>query len=76
MYSKTKILIAIFIPQVLMHQKREIALPGLQNGETKNRRLGMNVMSFQDFKLREKQISQTFSYFIINNALLCHFLAN
>ena len=31
---------------------------------------------FQDFKLREKQISPTFSYFLMNNALLYHFLAN
>ena len=34
------------------------------------------MTSFQDFKLREKQISPTFSYFLINNALLYHFLAN
>ena len=33
-------------------------------------------MSFHYFKLREKQISLTFSYFLINNALLHHFLAN
>ena len=49
---------------------------GVQNRETKNRRLGKIVTSFQDFKLREKQISPTFSYFLINNALLYHFLAN
>ena len=49
---------------------------GVQNRETKNRRLGTIVTSFQDFKLREKQISPTFSYFLINNALLYHFLAN
>ena len=49
---------------------------GLQNRETKDRRLGAIVTSFQDFKLREKQISPTFSYFLINNALLYHFLAN
>ena len=36
----------------------------------------MIVTSFQDFKFREKQISPTFSYFLINNALLYHFLAN
>ena len=34
---------------------------GVQNRETKNRRLGVIVTSFQDFKLREKQISQSFS---------------
>ena len=49
---------------------------GVQNGKTKNRRLGMIVRSFQDFKLRRKQISLTFSYFLINNALLYHFWAN
>ena len=46
---------------------------GVQNRETKNRRLGTIVTSFQDFKLREKHISPTFSYFLINNALLYHF---
>ena len=49
---------------------------GVQNRETKNRRPGTIVTSFQDFKLRKKQISPTFSYFLINNALLYHFLAN
>ena len=49
---------------------------GVQNRETKNRRLGTIVTSFQDFKLREKQISPTFSYLLINNSLLYHFLAN
>ena len=49
---------------------------GGQNRETKNRRLEKIVMSFQDFKLREKQISPTFSRFLINNALMYHFLAN
>ena len=34
------------------------------------------MTSIEDFKLREKQISSTFSYFVINNALLYHFLAN
>ena len=48
----------------------------VQNRETKNKRLGTIVTSFQDFKLREKQIFPTFSYFLINNALLYHFLAN
>ena len=49
---------------------------GVQNRKTKNRRLGMNVMSFQYFKLCKKQISLTFSYFLINKALLYHFLVN
>ena len=34
---------------------------GVQNRETKNRRLGIIVTSFQDFKLRGKQIFQSFS---------------
>ena len=49
---------------------------GVQNHETKNRRLGTIVTSFQDFKLREKQISPVSSYLLLNNALLYHFLAN
>ena len=36
----------------------------------------MIVTSFQNFKSRGKQISLTFFYFLINNALLCHFSAN
>ena len=48
----------------------------MQNRETKNRRLGTIVMSIQDSKPHEKQISPMFSYFLINNALLYHFLAN
>ena len=47
---------------------------GVQNRETKNRRLGTIVTSFQDSKPREKQISPTFTYFVVNNALLYHFL--
>ena len=35
----------------------------------------MIVTSFQHFKLRGKQISPTFSYFLVNNALLYLFLA-
>ena len=35
---------------------------GVQNRDTKNRRLGTIVMSIQDSKPREKQISQSFSY--------------
>ena len=37
---------------------------------------GTIVTSIQDSKPCEKQISLTFSYFLINNALLYHFLAN
>ena len=42
---------------------------GVQNRETKNRRLGTIVTSFQDSKPREKQISQSFSYCELINAL-------
>ena len=61
-----------------MYQKRQIYFTsgGVWNRDTQNRRLGMSVTSFQDFKLSGKQISQPFSYFLINNVLLYHFLAN
>ena len=49
---------------------------GVQNRETKNRRLGTIVTSFQDSKPREKQISPTVTYFLINNTPLDHFLVN
>ena len=66
MYSKDKFSIAIFLPCVLMYQKRQISLlVGY-----KNRTLGMIVTSFQDFKLGEKQISPTFFFFFLNKALL------
>ena len=38
--------------------------------------LGIIVTSFQDFKSLKKRISPTFSYFLINNELLYHFLVN
>ena len=46
---------------------------GVQNRKTKNRGLGTIVTSIQGSKPREKQISPTFSYFLINNALLYYF---
>ena len=49
---------------------------GVQTRKTKNRWLGMIVMSFQDLKFLGEQISPTFSYFLINNVLWYHFLAN
>ena len=52
---------------------------GIQKHKTKTWRLGMIVMSFQDFKFQVKQISPTFSYFLIRSALLyqsVHFLAS
>ena len=42
---------------------------GVQNRETKNRRLGTIMTSFQDSKPREKQISQSFSYCELINPL-------
>ena len=42
---------------------------GVQNPETKNRRLGTIVMSIQDSKPRKKQISQAFSYCELINLL-------
>ena len=69
--------IAIFLPRVLMYQKRQISLPvGYKIARPKNRRLGTIVTSFKDFKLRKKQISPTFSYFLISNAVLYLYLAN
>ena len=41
---------------------------GVQNRETQNRRLGMIETSFQGFKLRRKQISQSFSYYELINS--------
>ena len=41
----------------------------VQNHETKNRRLETIVTSFQDSKLLEKQISQSFSYCELINVL-------
>ena len=42
---------------------------GVQNRDTKNRRLGTIVTSIQDSKPREKQISQSFSYYELINLL-------
>ena len=76
-YSKTIFSIAIFLARVLMYQKRQILLPvGYKTARPKNRRMGTIVTSFQDSKPREKQISPTFTYFIINNVLLYHFVVN
>ena len=49
---------------------------GVQNRDTKNRRLETIVTSIQDSKPREKQTFPTFSYFLMNNALLYNFLGN
>ena len=55
--SKKIFSIAIFLPRVASN----FTSGGVQNRDTKNRRLGTIVTSIQDSKLREKQISQSFS---------------
>ena len=42
---------------------------GVQNRDTKNRRLGTIVTSIQDSKPREKQVSQSFCYCELINLL-------
>ena len=69
--SETNISIAIFLAGVIMYQKRQISLPV----GYKTRRLGIIVTSFRDLNC-EKHVSLTLSYFLINSALLYHFLAN
>ena len=51
---------------------------GVQNRETNKKETGndCDVISKLNLKFLGKQISPTFSYFLINNALLYHFLAN
>ena len=72
-YSKNSFSIAIFLPRVLMYQKRQISLP--VGYKTKNRRLRTIVTSFQDYKLREKTNFSDVFLFSYNNALSYHFLA-
>ena len=57
-------------------KKSNFTYGGVQNRETKNRRLETIVTSFQDSRSREELISPTFTYFLISNALLYHFLVN
>ena len=62
--------ITIFLPRVLMCQKRQISLPvGYKTATPKNRRLGAIVTSIQDSKPLEKQISQSFFYCELINLL-------
>ena len=73
-YSKKVFSISIFLSRVLMYQKHQISLPvGYKTARPKT---GNWERLWRQFKPREKQISPTFSYFLINNALLYHFLAN
>ena len=57
-YSEKNFSIAIFLPRVLMYQKREISL----SVGYKTVRPKMITTSFQDCKLHEKLIFQSFSY--------------
>ena len=68
-----KISIAIFLPRVLMYQKHQISLPVGYNQKT-----GDWEWLSRHFRTPSlpNQISPTFSYFLINNALLYHFLVN
>ena len=75
-YSKKVFSIPIFLSRVLMYQKHQISLLVGYKTATKSRGLKTIVMSIQDSKPREKQISPMFSYFLINNAQLYHFLGN
>ena len=75
-YSKKVFSIAIFLSRVLMYQKHQISLPVGYKTVRPKTGLGTIVTSIQDSKPRKKQISPTFSYFLISNALLYHFLAN
>ena len=65
--------IATFLPRVLMYPKHEISLPvWYKTGRPQETGNECDVIS----GLREKHISSTFSYFLVNNALLYHFLPN
>ena len=48
---------------------------GVQNRETKSRRLGTIVTSFQESRPREKQISPTFSYFFYKQRTIVPFFS-
>ena len=68
-----KILIKISLPLVLMYQKCEVSLPM----GTKQQNLKQEAGNDYDvISGLGKQISRKLSYFLINNALLYHFLAN
>ena len=65
--SKKNFSIAIFLPRVLMCQKRQISLlvevkykTAIQNRAIKNRRLGTIVASIQDSKPRENRFVSHF----------------
>ena len=63
LYTKKYISIAIFLPRVFdVPKASNFTSVGVQNRVTRNRRLGTIVTSFQDFELRENQISPTLFY--------------
>ena len=71
-YSKKVFSTAIFLCLVLMYQKHQISLPvGYKTARPKT---GDWERLWRQF--RTPSLSPTFSYFLINNALLYHFLAN
>ena len=72
--SKRNILIAMFLPCVLMNHKRQISLlwPGTKLQDHKQE-TGNDCDIISGLEGLGKQISQTFSYFLINSSLLYHF---
>ena len=62
MYRKEKISIAIFLSRLLIYQKREISLPVVYKTARPKQETGNDCDVISGFKLREKQISQSFSY--------------
>ena len=75
--AKIYILIAISLPHVLTYQKHELSFPvGGKTARPKTGDWAWLWRYFQDFKFWGKKISPTFPYFLINNTLLYHFLAN
>ena len=71
-YIKTIYLIAIFLPRVLMYQKCEISLP--VGYKTARPKAGDWEWLWRHFRTKlhiyRRQISLTFSYFLINNTFL------
>ena len=66
--------IAIFLSRVLMYQKHQISLPVGYRPKTGDwERLWRQ---FRTPRLAKNRFLRPFSYFLINNALLYHFLAN
>ena len=62
MYSKEKFLIAIFLTRVLMYQKRQISLPVGSKPRDLKHDTANDCDVISGFRLREKQIFQSFCY--------------